>query len=597
MDIVRTYRSKSPGIEAKSKWLKPYNGMIDSNEMTLSLFESRFKNRQYIGSGGFAKVYKAFDHAKNHYVALKVADVRPEWKQFTLLREVELVNKLPNHPNIARYDACYRFDMGVAGEIDFAILKFYEDGNLDQFMSTHTLSSDDTHIIVRGILRGVSFLHYNNYVHRDLKSQNILIQREDGVWTPKITDFGLSRSLGAESTSNNSAIGLSYSYAAPEQIQNRRIHKNVDIWAAGIIIYKMVTGELPFRSSSKADGRDTQSQLELSRMIVNAELPEKIHTLAEPYQAIIKRCLVADPTQRCQNAEELLFLLDGEQAVIGNFHEEEERFDVMLPPPTLFVPVEPPPPMPTTLDMDKTTLVEIERPLEQPSHQAIPPVAPPVPPTSPPPPIRPEYGNGANNSYEIPEYSAPKPDYTQIIEQQRITHIPAEPHPALLTSGEPESKFKWWHILLVLGLIAAGIGVYYYLSMPKTSGYIDGSFEPIPLFEDIKADNEKAKANPEELEKIGRDIEKSLKHYPTDYRWLYELAKNRAYLDKPDEAFEALKRAAMVALDNQRASALSTAISRDTQETFQAIKAAKKENWQQLMNALSQGDKSLIKDI
>ncbi len=573
--------------------------MIDSNEMTLSLFETRFKNRQYIGSGGFAKVYKAFDHAKNHYVALKVADVRPEWKQFTLLREVELVNKLPNHPNIARYDACYRFDMGVAGEIDFAILKFYEDGNLDQFISTHTLSPDDMHIIVRGILRGVSFLHNNNYVHRDLKSQNILVQREDGVWTPKITDFGLSRSLGAESTTNNSAIGLSYSYAAPEQIQNRRIYKNVDIWAVGVILYKMVTGELPFKTDSKAEGRDTQSQLELSRKIVNAELPQKLHTLAEPYQSIIKRCLVADPKLRCQNADELLYLLDGEQPAIGNFQEEEERYEAVTPPPpTLFVPVEPPAPESPVLDLEKTMLVEVERHVAPSPHIATPP--PPPPPVTPPPPaplpIHSSYGNGSSNSFEIPEYSAPKPDYTQIIEQQRFAPPPAEPQPAMVTSGEPESRFKWWHILLILGLIAAGIGVYYYLNLPKQSGYIDGSYERIPLFDEIKAGNEQAKSNPEELEKIGGEIEKSLKRYPNDYRWVYELAKNKAYLNQSNEAFDALKRAAIVAIDNQFTDAMASALSKDSQSIFQEISSNKKENWQQLMNALRQQDKSLIND-
>ena len=75
-------------------------------EMTFSAFESRFRDKTYIGSGGFGKVYKVFDHAKNHYVALKVADVRPEWKKFTLQNEVALVNSLPKHNKIASYDTC-----------------------------------------------------------------------------------------------------------------------------------------------------------------------------------------------------------------------------------------------------------------------------------------------------------------------------------------------------------------------------------------------------------------------------------------------------------------------------------------------------------
>jgi len=260
--------------------------------MTFSAFESRFRNKSYIGSGGFAKVYKVFDHAKNHYVALKVADVRPEWKKFTLQNEVELVNSLPTHRNIARYDACYRFNTGLTGEMDFAILKFYEYGNLEQFVSKQELTKEDKKLIIRGILDGIDFLHRHNVIHRDLKAQNILLHREDGVWTPKIIDFGLSRQIGGDANITNSAIGLTYAYAAPEQIQNKKIYKNVDLWALGVIIYRVIAGELPFKGRDGGDERSTQSQLELSRKIISLELPEKLATLEEPYQSMIRSCFV-----------------------------------------------------------------------------------------------------------------------------------------------------------------------------------------------------------------------------------------------------------------------------------------------------------------
>jgi serine/threonine protein kinase len=91
--------------------------MANQNNKELREFEDRFKEKEWelIGSGGFAEVYKAFDHAKHHYIAIKVAPVKPQYQQFTLQREVELVNKLSPHPNIARYDACYRFDFGIGG--------------------------------------------------------------------------------------------------------------------------------------------------------------------------------------------------------------------------------------------------------------------------------------------------------------------------------------------------------------------------------------------------------------------------------------------------------------------------------------------------
>ncbi|WP_282773828.1 serine/threonine-protein kinase [Phaeodactylibacter xiamenensis] len=286
-------------------------------EMTYSSFESRYRDKKYIGSGGFAKVYKVFDHANNHYVALKVADVRPEWKQFTLQREVELVNKLEWHRNIARYDACYRFNTGIAGEMDFAVLKFYEQGNLDQFIKRQKdLTPEDVRIIVRGIIDGIDFLHRHDIIHRDMKCQNILMHREDGVWTPKITDFGLSRQLGGNHTITNSAVGLSFAYAAPEQIKNQKIYKNVDLWAVGVIIYRIVAGELPFETNNEGDQHSSQSQLELSQKIIKLKLPEKLEHLQEPYRTLVKRCLVSEPKERAQSPQELIDILNTGEAMV-----------------------------------------------------------------------------------------------------------------------------------------------------------------------------------------------------------------------------------------------------------------------------------------
>jgi serine/threonine protein kinase len=282
--------------------------------MTQEEFRNRYRfdpNRDYIGGGGFGKVYRAYDFVKRHYVAIKVSEVKHEWKHFTLQREVEIVNKMPHHQNVARYDSCHRFDMGMVGTMDFAVLKYYENGNFEQFLKKHQLSDLETEQVIRGILEGIVFLHKNRIIHRDLKSQNILIDREDGIWVPKITDFGLSRQVTQDSTGTNSVVGISFAYAAPEQIQNRPIQQNVDLWAAGVIIYRMIAGELPFKSSEKTEDRDnTQSQMELCRKITHGELPTKLKTLPEPYKRLISNCLVVDTKKRVQQAEDLLHLLD-----------------------------------------------------------------------------------------------------------------------------------------------------------------------------------------------------------------------------------------------------------------------------------------------
>ncbi|MEK7256938.1 MAG: serine/threonine-protein kinase [Bacteroidota bacterium] len=554
--------------------------MTGTDEMTLSVFETRFKNRKYIGSGGFAKVYKAFDHAKNHYVALKVADVRPEWKQFTLQREVELVNKLAPHPNIARYDACYRFDMGVAGEIDFAILKFYEEGNLEQFLASHELSAEDIRVIIKGILRGISFLHHNNYVHRDMKSQNILLQRDDGVWTPKITDFGLSRSLGTDSTTNNSAIGLSYAYSSPEQIQNRKIYKNVDLWAAGVIIYRIVAGELPFKNSKRDGDRDTQSQMELSRKIVNVELPEKLKTIEEPYQAIIRRCLIADPKLRCQTADELLTLLDGEKQ--GNFYEEEDEYGNRVSSqsrPTLFVPVEPANP---PADAEKTQVME-----PPPSIFEQPPV-PPQPSFSPPPP--PPSVRQPSYSSPPPEYATPKADYTQII-GDRNKNIPPPP-PADFTpkSGEPGSQRKRVVLfsILILLLGVGGFALYWLANNEQAQGITPES--DVMDYEQLRALNEAAVNDPEKLEEAAAKIELYLAS--TDYRRTYELAKNRIYGNNIPEAAGFMKEAVIVAIEKGNTRAFIQDIERDKTQLSPLVSHSDSK-WEMLLRALKNQDVEL----
>jgi serine/threonine protein kinase len=421
-------------------------------KMTRADFENLYQDRQFVGSGGFAEVYKTFDHAKGCYVALKSARVRPEHRQYTLQREVELVNKLPLHQNVARYESCYRFDMGLAGEMDFAVLEFYEDGNLEQFLNTHELTAAEISGIVTGILRGVAFLHDNNITHRDLKSQNILLKREFGIWSPKIADFGLAREVFDQVVTDTS-IGISYAYAAPEQIKGQKISKTVDIWAAGVIIYRIIAGELPFKNQG-SEAQNSQAQSELIRKITTLELPEKLNHIAEPYQRMIRRCLVLDPTARAQTAQELLLLMDARHVSQAEDNEKTIYVDRPTPPPP---PVErraAPPPL-VVLEDDKT---EIIRKVDEFISEEYKPYVPPAPPIYVPP----------------VHYATPKADVTQY---QVRTPEPAPPppppvRPALIT-GEPKQAFKWIWVLIPLLLAGVGFGIYKYLTRPKiTAGVL-----------------------------------------------------------------------------------------------------------------------------
>lgn len=277
--------------------------------MNISDFQKRYKfdpNSDRLGEGGFGQVYKALDTRRDIYVAIKRAEKRSDG--FTLEREFNLVNDLPRHPNVLRFLDYHSFDLGIAGHPEFLVMEYYEQGNLQSFAQNYTLKDAEKRRLIKGVLRGLSFLHQRGIIHRDLKPGNILVAREHGVYLPKLADFGLGKD-GADierSSLSNSAIGLTIAYAAPEQLLGEPIRPNIDLWAFGVLLYKIETGKLPFDSDK---GETTAREAEIRRRVANADIPEDITQIAEPYQSLIRRCLVRDRKKRAQTAEELVELL------------------------------------------------------------------------------------------------------------------------------------------------------------------------------------------------------------------------------------------------------------------------------------------------
>ncbi len=266
-----------------------------------------------LGSGGFGSVFKAFDQHEQRYVAIKISQVKDIFGKFTLLNEVELSKNIDDHPNVARYESGLRVTQPFPA--DYAVMAYYEEGNLDMLLRKKhgILQSYEYREIVEGLLHGIAHLHNENVIHRDLKLANILLTRtKQGQIRPKIADFGLSRQTeGHDASMSNSAIGLTVAYAAPEQIECKPIRKNVDLWSFGVVLYRLLTGEMPFEAPQGMD--TTSANLVISQKIVNLELPPKLNQIAEPYQTIIRQCWVKDPAKRVQTADELLEILRDQQ--------------------------------------------------------------------------------------------------------------------------------------------------------------------------------------------------------------------------------------------------------------------------------------------
>lgn len=274
----------------------------------------RVTDETLLGSGTYGKVVKVEDQVETEWVAVKISEFKGSDPK-SLKAEVELAQKVPRQANIARYDACYRIetDMGLN---DFAIMKYYPDGNLADLMKKNILTLDQKEDIIRGILLGLQHLHRNRIVHRDFKPANILISRDNrGKFIPKIADFGLSK-LVENDEIESSDFDLSDGrgtplYKAPEQIEGERVSFNLDLWAFGVILFELITGEKLFYSGVQV-GSEQAIKREIEKKIVNVILPEnRVNDIAEPYRSIIRRCLVKDIHKRVRKEEELIELLDG----------------------------------------------------------------------------------------------------------------------------------------------------------------------------------------------------------------------------------------------------------------------------------------------
>lgn len=294
--------------------------------MTLQEFRQRYKynpETDTLGEGGFAKVYKAYDTLMKRTVALKF--YRGDFgHKYSVLAEIKRAMSL-NHPNLIRYYDAIQIQVpssfDASSMLQVGIMEYANSGDLNDFMKTFP-SIENIQRVIGGILKGLAYLHQHGMVHRDIKPQNLLINRgEDGIWVSKIADFGLAKQLSEQKELSSQLLGT-MEYMAPEQFNPEkygiqgRLSTNIDLWALGVILFETFTGELPF--GSRTDG-DSHEQVMYN--IMRKNLGEGLDDVMQPYRSIIKWCLVKNANQRAQNAGELLQLLEGKEEVLQQVKE------------------------------------------------------------------------------------------------------------------------------------------------------------------------------------------------------------------------------------------------------------------------------------
>jgi Tol biopolymer transport system component/predicted Ser/Thr protein kinase len=260
---------------------------------------SHYKILEKLGEGGMGVVYKAQDTKLDRFVALKVLPrqaLSTEEDRTRFAREARAAASL-SHPNIA---IVHEFDEvddpATAGKLSFIAMEFVDGETLKKKVQERPLPISEAVKIATAIAEGLAKAHERGIIHRDIKSDNIMISR-DGV--VKIMDFGLAEIAGrSRVTKEGTTVGTA-AYMSPEQALGEKLDQRTDIWSLGVVMYEMITGQLPFK------GTYEQSMM---YSILNEE-PEPLTSLRTgvpvALDGIIAKALAKDREVRYQHVDEL----------------------------------------------------------------------------------------------------------------------------------------------------------------------------------------------------------------------------------------------------------------------------------------------------
>lgn len=254
----------------------------------------RYEIISRIGSGGMADVYKGKDHKLNRYVAVKVlkSDFRTDEVFIQkFLTEAQSAAGLM-HPNVVNV-----YDVGQDRGLYYMVMELVEGITLKEYIEKKgKLSASETISISIQMVSGIQAAHNQHIVHRDIKPQNIIISKEGKV---KVTDFGIARATTSSNTISANVMG-SVHYTSPEQARGGVVDEKSDIYSAGITMYEMITGHVPFDGDSTVSVAIKHLQEEI--ISPSEEVPDIPFSL----DCIIMKCCEKNPEKRYHDCQALI---------------------------------------------------------------------------------------------------------------------------------------------------------------------------------------------------------------------------------------------------------------------------------------------------
>ena len=257
-------------------------------------FSKRYQIIEEIGRGGMGRVYKAVDKELNRIVALKM--IRPELSDTPAMVErfkkgLILASKV-THKNVCRIH-----DLGEVEGIKFISMQYIDGQDLKQFIQqAGKLTEEKALAIANQICEALQEVHNEGVIHRDLKPQNIVLDRKGNAY---VMDFGFAKSVESRTITKPGVVMGTPNYMSPEQAKGKAVDHRVDVYSLGVIMYEMLTGNPPFKADSVAG-------LIHKHIKESPKPPSELNPqISKTLEEIILKCLEKKPEKRYQRADEI----------------------------------------------------------------------------------------------------------------------------------------------------------------------------------------------------------------------------------------------------------------------------------------------------